>query len=53
MTQRVFVLLAFTMAEPRTDMIEYQDGKIALAGHMAGDDAVQCKRPGVLVVREW
>ena len=58
MSHRVTLLLAFAMAGPvmaelHTETIEYQDGEVSLAGHMAWDDATQAKRPGVLVVHEW
>lgn len=33
--------------------IPYQDGETSLEGHLAWDDAVKGKRPGVLVVHEW
>ena len=40
-------------AEIKTKPIEYRDGGVALSGHLAWDDAVTGKRPGVLVVHEW
>ncbi len=40
-------------AEVRTQVVEYAQGNTALEGFLAWDDAVQGKRPGVLVVPEW
>jgi dienelactone hydrolase len=50
-----FFLIATTYAaaEVRTKTIPYQDGDVALQGHLAWDDSVEGKRPGVLVVHEW
>ncbi|MCH2401905.1 MAG: dienelactone hydrolase family protein, partial [Pirellulales bacterium] len=39
--------------EIQTRSIEYRDQDVTLAGHLAWDDAVSGKRPGVLVVHEW
>ena len=36
-----------------TETIEYTHGKAVLEGYLAYDDAVQGKRPGVLVVHDW
>jgi len=33
--------------------IEYSDNGVTLKGYLAWDDAIQGKRPGVLVVHEW
>jgi dienelactone hydrolase len=33
--------------------VSYQDGDTLLKGYLAYDDAVQGKRPGILVVHEW
>lgn len=41
------------MAAVQTKTIPYQHGDITLEGHLAWDDAVKVKRPGVLVVHEW
>lgn len=50
-------LLAFTLApldaKVVTKSISYKDGDVDLEGHLAWDDAVAGKRPGVLVVHEW
>src|SRR5687768_9199502 len=40
-------------AEVKTQTIEYKDGDATLKGFLAYDDAVDGKRPGVLVVPEW
>jgi dienelactone hydrolase len=37
----------------RAEHIEYKDGDVSLEGYLAYDDAVEGKRPGVLVVHEW
>jgi dienelactone hydrolase len=50
-------LVLVTVREGRTEMktgvVEYRHGDVVLEGYMAYDDAVQGKRPGVLVVHEW
>jgi dienelactone hydrolase len=40
-------------AEVRGEEISYSDGNITMKGYLAYDDAIQGKRPGVLVVHEW
>jgi len=40
-------------AEIKKEAIEYKHGDVVLEGYLAYDDAVQGKRPGVLVVHEW
>lgn len=37
----------------KTEVIEYRHGEAVLQGYLAYDDAIQGKRPGVLVVHEW
>ncbi len=37
----------------RTETVEYHDGDTVLEGYLAYDDALQGKRPGILVVHEW
>ena len=50
----VLLLCAVAQAEVVTSAVEYQDEKgAALKGFLAYDDAVEGKRPGVLVVHEW
>ena len=40
-------------ADIRTHEIEYTNNSIKLKGYLAYDDAIQGKRPGILVVHEW
>ncbi|MBI2923675.1 MAG: dienelactone hydrolase family protein [Planctomycetes bacterium] len=40
-------------AEIRTSTVEYKHGDAVLEGLFAWDDAIQGRRPGVLVVHEW
>lgn len=42
-----------TWAAVQTKTIEYRDGETKCIGFLAWDDAVEGKRPGVLVVHEW
>lgn len=35
------------------ETVEYKHGEASLEGYLAYDDAVETKRPGVLVVHEW
>lgn len=44
---------SFASAEVQTKRVEYQHGGETLEGTLAWDDAVEGKRPGVLVVHEW
>jgi dienelactone hydrolase len=48
-------LLVASAAEAavKTETVEYKAGDTVLKGYLAYDDAVQGKRPGVLVVHEW
>ena len=57
---KILLLLVLVMGLPiaglagiRTETVEYSDGKTALEGYMAWDDALPGLRPGVLVVHEW
>ncbi len=36
-----------------TETVEYKDGTAVLEGYLAYDDALQGKRPGILVVHDW
>jgi len=49
------VLLGATQAFAaiKTEVVEYKHGNTVLEGYLAYDDAIQGKRPGVLVVHEW
>jgi dienelactone hydrolase len=40
-------------AEVKTQTIEYKQGDAVLEGYLAYDDALQGKRPGILVVQTW
>ena len=44
---------AAAAAEVKTKKVEYKHGDATFVGHLAWDDAVAGKRPGVLVVHEW
>jgi len=44
---------ASAQAAIRTEKVEYRHGGVVFEGYLAYDDAVQGKRPGVLVVHEW
>lgn len=41
------------MAEVRSAPVAYKDGNDNLTGYLYWNDAVEGKRPGVLVVHEW
>lgn len=47
------MMAASAYAEVQTKTIKYQDGATECVGFLAWDDAVEGKRPGVLVVHEW
>ena len=52
----VFLALSCTMtmrAAIHTETVEYKQGDTTLEGFVAYDDAIQGKRPGVLVVHQW
>jgi dienelactone hydrolase len=58
MKRSIFALVVFcfavvSRAEIKTQTVEYKDGDTALKGYLAYDDAVEGKRPGVVVVPEW
>ena len=40
-------------AEIKTRVVEYHQGDTVLEGWLAYDDAIQGKRPGVLIVHQW
>ncbi len=40
-------------AEIKTQTVTYQYGGVTMKGYLAWDNAVQGKRPGILVVHEW
>ena len=50
------VLMMFTlpaMAEIQTKAVSYEHDGARLTGHLYWDDAIEGKRPGVMVVHEW
>ena len=55
---RNFALLLFALpfaaqAAVKTENVEYRDGDTTLKGFIYYDDALEGKRPGVIVVHEW
>lgn len=48
-----FSMAATAQAGIQTQEVQYSSGGAKLNGYLAWDDAVQGKRPGVLVVHEW
>lgn len=42
-----------SQAEVRTEEIQYSGGGVDMKGMLAWDDAIEGKRPGILVVHEW
>lgn len=49
----VMLLVASAEAAVQTKTVSYKHGDLECKGFLAWDDAVQGKRPGVLVVHEW
>ncbi len=50
----IFILSSINAwAALRTELVEYKQGDTVLEGYLAYDDAIQGKRPGILVVHEW
>jgi dienelactone hydrolase len=47
------LIAAAANAALHTESIKYKQGKTECIGYLAYDDAVQTKRPGVLVTQEW
>lgn len=49
------MLLTTTMthAAIKTQPIDYQQGGVTFQGYLAYDDAIQGKRPGILICHEW
>lgn len=43
----------FSEAAVKTKTVEYNDGNTVLEGYLAYDDAIEGKRPAVLIVHEW
>jgi dienelactone hydrolase len=48
-----FPLHALALGALKTEEVMYKQGETVLHGHLAYDDAVKGKRPGILVVHEW
>ncbi|MDT8404042.1 dienelactone hydrolase family protein [Sulfuriflexus sp.] len=44
---------ALAQAAVKTEEVTYKDNGTELKGYLAYDDAIQGKRPGILVVHEW
>jgi len=40
-------------AEIRSEAVDYRDGEEAMQGFVYWDDAIEGKRPGIMVVHEW
>jgi dienelactone hydrolase len=49
----VLALAASAEAEVKTKTVTYKHGDLECRGFLAWDDAVEGKRPGVLVIHEW
>src|SRR6266496_3598826 len=49
----VLLVCQAARAEVKTETVTYKHGDQVFKGFLAWDDAVQGKRPGVLVVHEW
>lgn len=49
----LYLSSSLVQAEVKTQEVTYKDNGTELKGYLAYDDAVQGKRPGVLVVHEW
>lgn len=49
----VILLACPASAELQKKFVEYQDGETTLEGYLVYDDAVEGKRPGIIVVHDW
>lgn len=49
----VLAAMVTAFAEVRHEQVTYAAGGVTMKGYLAYDDAVQGRRPGVLVVHEW
>ena len=47
------VLPTPTLADIKSEAIEYLDGETPLQGHVAFDPGISGKRPGILVIHDW
>src|SRR6266516_5950830 len=58
MKYRIVIFLMFSsilsaLGELKSRSVEYKEGATTLEGFSVYDDAIQGKRPGVLVVHQW
>src|SRR5258707_5121272 len=53
LTFLVLVCAMTTRAAIHTDTVEYKQGDTGLEGVLVYDDAIQGRRPGILVVHQW
>ena len=58
MKARIFIVTFFFLtsiahAELKKETIEYKDGGATLEGYFVYDDAIEGKRPGIIVVHDW
>lgn len=49
----VLLAIGTAEAEVQSKTVEYTDGDVVLKGYFAWDDAVEGRRPGVVVAHEW
>ena len=49
----VLMPVGIAQAKVQTKSVPYTHGEVQLVGHLAWDDAIKGKRPGVLIVHEW
>jgi dienelactone hydrolase len=49
----VTLIVAPSLGEVKTQKVDYRDGDVVLVGYLTYDDAIEGKRPGVLVCHEW
>lgn len=49
----VFLMVGSVEAKLVTQAVEYKAGDVTLVGYLAYDDAVEGRRPGVLIFPEW
>ncbi|MDK2972510.1 MAG: hypothetical protein PWP23_2265 [Candidatus Sumerlaeota bacterium] len=52
-TIALMLCVAAAPAEIRLEPVEYLDGETQLEGWVAYDDAIEGKRPGVMIVHQW
>jgi dienelactone hydrolase len=49
----IFLFAGVAHADLKGKTVEYKEGKTVLEGYVVYDDAIQGKRPGVVVVHDW